>query len=401
MLICTKCKNEYEDGKNFCGACGGPLVNKEDFALNEEKGEPEEEKQIERLICPSCRLLYEKMTICIRCGSALVKEIPPQQEEESEIPYILDDEKEELQTASSPEVKKEEFRDSYSFEVEKKPQKPITSPEVKKEEFRDSYSFEVEKKPQKRATSPEAKREPIKPAHSPEVKKESRQIQTPEKQPAEQILEGIEGEIGAPEKNKKKFLPLSLGGLSIFVLVAVGIFFLWSIYSYFAPKSSGPNPPHSQEAASAIHRSTSPAANQTTSMAEPKHEEKEQLTPTSATPDESIETEGIRDLLEKIRQANLQKNINLFMSCYSTNFKNREEKKRATLEAWNNFNYLDLSYDLKDYSISRDTAQAKVEWLIKFYLKEGSQTRENRSILDVTFDKEDGGWKIKEIKTTR
>jgi RNA polymerase subunit RPABC4/transcription elongation factor Spt4 len=399
MLICTKCKNEYEDGKNFCGVCGGPLVNKEDFVLNEEKKEPEEEKQIERLICPSCRLLYEKMTICIRCGATLVKEIPTQQEE-AEIPYILDVEKEELQSASSPEVKKEEFRDSYSFEVEKKPHKPATSPEVKKEEFRDSYSFEVEKKPQKRATSPEAKREPIKPSYSPEVKKESRQIQTPEKQPAEQILEGMEGEISPPEKSKKKFLPLSLGGLSIFFLIAIGIFFLWSIYSYFAPKSSGPSTSHSEEATSVTRHHASPSANQTTTVAEPK-EEKEQPAQGPPSINESIETEGIRVLLEKIRQANLQKNINLFMSCYATDFKNREEKKRATLEAWNNFNYLDLSYVLKDYSISRDTAQARVEWLIKFYLKEGSGTKENRSILDVTFNKEDGGWKIKEIRTTK
>jgi hypothetical protein len=136
-------------------------------------------------------------------------------------------------------------------------------------------------------------------------------------------------------------------------------------------------------------------------MAEPKEEEKEKPGQSSTATNESIETEGIRDLLEKIRQANLQKNINLFMSCYSTDFKNREEKKSTTLEAWNNFNYLDLSYVLKDYSISKDTAQAKVEWLIKFYLKEGSGTKENRSILDVTFNKEDGGWKIKEIKTAR
>jgi uncharacterized protein YbaR (Trm112 family) len=375
MLICMKCKNEYEDGKNFCGVCGGPLVNKEDLVLNEEKEEPEEEKQIERLICPSCRLLYEKMTTCIRCGTALVKELPPQQGEESEIPYILDGENEELQTASSSEVKNEEFRDSFSFEVEKKPHKPTTSPEVK--------------------------RESIKPAYSSEVKKEFHQIQTPEKRPVEQIPESIEGEISPLEQSKKKFFHLSFERLSLFILIAVGIFFLWSIYSYFAPKSSGPSSSQSEEAMVVTHRSTPPQAHQTSTMAEPKEEEKEKPGQSSTATNESIETEGIRDLLEKIRQANLQKNINLFMSCYSTDFKNREEKKSTTLEAWNNFNYLDLSYVLKDYSISKDTAQAKVEWLIKFYLKEGSGTKENRSILDVTFNKEDGGWKIKEIKTAR
>jgi hypothetical protein len=204
-----------------------------------------------------------------------------------------------------------------------------------------------------------------------------------------------------PEKSKKKFLHLSFERISVFILIAVGIFFLWSIYSYFAPKRSGPSIPRSEEATGVIHRNTPPPANQTSTVVEPEEKEKEQPAQSSPATNESIETDGIRDLLEKIRQANLHNNINLFMSCYSADFKNREEKKRTTLESWNNFNYLDLSYVLKDYSISRDTAQARVEWLIKFYLKEGSLTKQNRSILNVTFNKEDGGWKIKEIKTAR
>jgi ketosteroid isomerase-like protein len=57
-----------------------------------------------------------------------------------------------------------------------------------------------------------------------------------------------------------------------------------------------------------------------------------------------------------------------------------------------------LSYDLKDPSISAETAKARVEWVIKTSSKAGGRPQENKSVLNVTFKKEEGGWKIKEVK---
>ena len=42
---------------------------------------------------------------------------------------------------------------------------------------------------------------------------------------------------------------------------------------------------------------------------------------------EEQEIERIKALLENIRTANLQKNIDLFMSCYALDFKDREEQE--------------------------------------------------------------------------
>jgi len=36
----------------------------------------------------------------------------------------------------------------------------------------------------------------------------------------------------------------------------------------------------------------------------------------------------------------LQKDIDLFISCYASDFKNREEKKKATIDNWKKFDYL-------------------------------------------------------------
>jgi ketosteroid isomerase-like protein len=116
---------------------------------------------------------------------------------------------------------------------------------------------------------------------------------------------------------------------------------------------------------------------------------------------EVAEIRNIETLLEDIRQANLEKNIDLFISCYATDFKDREGKKKTTLAYWKRFDYVDLSYDLKDTSISGDTAKAKVEWLIKTSSKAGTRPQENKSVLDVQFKKEEGAWKIKEVKAVR
>ena len=86
------------------------------------------------------------------------------------------------------------------------------------------------------------------------------------------------------------------------------------------------------------------------------------------------------------------------MSCYAADFKDREGKKKTTLAYWKKFDYIDLSYDLKNPLISGNTAKAKVEWVIKISSKTGSQPRESKTILDVTLKKEEDSWKIKEVK---
>ena len=333
MLVCMKCNIEYEDGKESCSSCGSPLVTKEKPVSNDkEKNKPKEGKPDEKLICPNCKLLYEKMSLCIRCGATLVKEIPSQQGEEP---------------------------------------KPLT--------------LEVEK-------------EPLEPAHSPDVKKEPFQAQPPGKHTVKKLPEDTQKGTSPPLKSKKKFSRQLLEVLSVSVLIAIVIFSLWSIYSHFANKQSGPSTPSPKETPGLIlHNTSSSTTNNTPILAEPQEGEKKP--PAQSSPiHEPDEIEEIKSLLEKIRQANLQKNIDLFMSCYSTDFKERESKRKATLETWDNYNYLDLSYTLEDYSKSGLTAQAKVEWLIKFYLKEGSKTKENKTALNVRFKKEDGSWKIKETK---
>jgi ketosteroid isomerase-like protein len=110
------------------------------------------------------------------------------------------------------------------------------------------------------------------------------------------------------------------------------------------------------------------------------------------------EDEKIKSLFGKIRQANLEKRIDLFMSCYSADFKDRNGKRLETLETWNNFDYLDLSYELKELTVTTQTARVRVEWRINISPKNEGTPQKTTSLLEVTLKKEDGHWKIGEIK---
>ncbi|MFB3884433.1 MAG: hypothetical protein ACE144_04335 [Thermodesulfobacteriota bacterium] len=113
---------------------------------------------------------------------------------------------------------------------------------------------------------------------------------------------------------------------------------------------------------------------------------------------EAKETEKIQSLLERIREANLKKNIDLFMSCYTLDFKDRDKKKLDTLENWKKFDYLDLAYDLKEQAISGDSAHIRVEWRMKISQKGSGKPQDNRTVLDVVLKKEGEDWKIKDIQ---
>jgi hypothetical protein len=113
---------------------------------------------------------------------------------------------------------------------------------------------------------------------------------------------------------------------------------------------------------------------------------------------EDKDAEKIESLFVNIRQANLQKNIDLFMSCFSCDFNGTEGKRLDTLKVWENYNYLDLSYDLKKQTIIGDTANVRLEWLVRTSQKKGGQRKDGRTVLDVTLKREDAHWKIIDIK---
>ena len=352
ILICKKCKIEYKEGEEVCSNCGGHLVPKE---IPKEK-----------FICPKCKILYESMKSCIKCGGPLVKQGPSQEGEEPK-------------PSEAPEAKKEESEVAGAPEVEKElpPIQPIPKPPT-----------EVPRKETKSLDTPEIKKE---------VRKEPPPSQPPEKQPAKKLPEDMGLGISLPKGAKKSFFQTPVGLLSTLVLVVVAIYVLFSLYSYFTKKVSDTIPSTPGKTTQITPPGTSKPSDQTTTVAEPPSPP---ATPKPAV-DEKEVIEKIEGLLDGIRQANLKEDIDLFMSCYAKDFKDREERKRATLKFWRNYYYLELSYALKGHSILTDTATAIVEWGITVSPKSGGQSQKSNTVLNVIFKKEGEDWKIKEIIPVR
>jgi ribosomal protein L37E len=426
MLVCTKCNIEYEDGKELCSSCGNPLVAKEKSISNEKKKDKVDEPKLsEKLICPNCKLLYEKMTVCIRCGATLVKEKDiPSLKEDPKTSVTSEVEKEEppaiTPTEATPSTPQPEGQDLSSTRSTR-----TSPPKSQTEEFwSDSEQLFSPQPSDAELSSPDrVKKEKVRSTDSSKAKKEHPQVQPSKKRLTEDLKEnrGRKG-LSLRVKSKKDFFRLSSQSIKILILIGVGIYLVWTLISYLITKPSQPSSPPSKEAISPTLPSTSVPTSETSNTTEPKEEQNKQpeqsssvpkevtprvtdTTPSSSVPitstdlaPESQEKEEIEGLLEKIKKANLEKNIDLFMACYSAKFKDRERKKRLTLASWRNFNYLHLSYNLKGQSISGNTAKARVEWWMGVSPKNGGQAQVSKAVLDVKLVKEDGIWKIIETK---
>lgn len=377
MPICRRCHTECDERDRFCSHCGNLLVTEEKaiscqedwFKVSEDKEDkeqlnvtdPEEaqkeplpavflekqdiEKTTQRLICPRCKIIYERGDACIRCSSPLVEKTSSTEREDPD----------------------------------------LSSSEACKEELLLSSGLEAHREEPKTADRPEAEDEPS-------------QGQSSEQLPLNRLPINRIRTVGFPRKNPKKGYRLFLELVSIIILIAAPGYLIWSIVAYFVVEKPEASMPADIKVDPRISPRSSAVPNSSTPVTAP-HGVASSMPAKSKLPfEEGEEVEKIRTLLENIRQANLKKNIDLFMSCYSPGYKDREGKKKETIETWENFNYLHLSYDLKKHSVSGSTAQARVEWLIRFSPKAGGQFQESKAVLEVTFTKEEDGWKVKEIK---
>jgi len=350
-----KCHTQCDEREKCCGHCGNPLLTEEKFISFQDNVEqpdltdPQEVKKESLQVASSKDQGREepiKRFICPRCkiifehGSACIKCSSPLAE------HIPSAEKGESPSPSMSEVKKEEPPLSYVLET---------------------------------------KKGKLEPASRSGIRKESSKKQKPQQLPLNRLPGDRIRKVNCSKKKQKKFLRLTREVISISILIAAAGYLLWSLSFHFFLKRPEAGTPTSKEVGGLVPLHSSKADNRKAPVSEPQGIKKEM--------------ENIRTLLENVRQANLKEDIDLFMSCYSAGFKDREGKKKETLETWENFNYLHLSYDLKRHSVSDNTVNAKVEWRIKFSPKAGGSAQESQTALDVTFKKEDEGWKIKEVKT--
>lgn len=373
MLFCKKCQVEHEEDKRFCPQCGSFLIRKEVLLEAEEPEKTEEDKPREKFICPNCKIIYEKTKKCIRCGAEVIllqHNEPPEQAEASETPDQtppLTITKNELETLPAPMIcpacKKEHLGGKSCIRCGT----PLVHPN------------ELQGKGKSKPPSPlEDKKADEKTISLTEVEKQLFQEESTDQLPRKRSVQEQIQQGRLLRKVKKDYPRLALNWIGIGIICIAAGYLLWSTYIHMV------QPKANSEDSSNKKISPSPSVPSASSIeASSEVEEKEKII----------------DLLEKIKRANLEKDIHLFLFCYAKDYKDREGKKRSTLESWENFNFLDLTFNLESFALTGNIARARVAWSARFTPKGGGPPQESQTNLDVVFKKEEGNWKIAEIKS--
>ena len=399
MVICPQCNIEHDPLEEFCKKCGKFLLSVEDPVPSKEKPEV-------NLICPKCQVLHKKGKYCRKCGSLLMQQTPSQRtdvqplEKKSVKRWVKEwlnllEEERELESCMSKleaqggnistnvinplivryrerleslsplhqeiETELESIRKRTSQEIDllENQLKPI---QKRLEEFQSLYK-----------SSAVTKSDFLK--EKKELRKEIKSIERSSRN-FRHLLSLLPGQVGgnidSPGPAGGFLRPLTLTtGAIILLLIIAGGYLLWQQYPQ-------PNRPISKEVTPSPSTPPSPPDPQTSS--------------------ENKEVEKIGSVFDNIRRANLQKNIDLFMSCFSRDFNGAERKRKDTLKMWETFNYHDLSFDLKKQTISGDTADVRLEWVVRTSERVGGKPHNGRTLMDVALKREDGRWKIKAIK---
>jgi hypothetical protein len=76
------------------------------------------------------------------------------------------------------------------------------------------------------------------------------------------------------------------------------------------------------------------------------HQTQQQIKPVqqSVQPPIIPERKEVQSILDQVRRAQLEKNINLFLQAYSPTYPNLTEKKESLLKSWQKYNYLDMNF---------------------------------------------------------
>ncbi len=104
-------------------------------------------------------------------------------------------------------------------------------------------------------------------------------------------------------------------------------------------------------------------------------------------------------VLSTLRNAQMQKNINAFMSVYSQTFPTYDLKRQETLKYWENYDFTNLVFTVdKVQAIDADHALASVIWYLDARNRETKELSSGTQRFQVKFVKEKGNWRIIDLK---
>lgn len=112
---------------------------------------------------------------------------------------------------------------------------------------------------------------------------------------------------------------------------------------------------------------------------------------------EEADIEGVKKLLDKIKRANIEKDIELFESCYSKDYEGLNKRIENALALWRNFDFVHLEYILKDNIIKEKEGTIRIGWDMKVRSRDKGVVNEVKDDLTVFIIKEGDSWKIRRV----
>jgi hypothetical protein len=174
------------------------------------------------------------------------------------------------------------------------------------------------------------------------------------------------------------------------------LFFIWAlvlvlIVSYFLVLHN--TSPEGHVAVSA-EKTTGKAVPSPGILAAPEVPPTQQAAKSSPLP----EWQEVQGILEQVREAQLQKNIGLFLEAYAPTFPNLDKKTESVLRTWQKYDYLDMHFAIENLQKpDANTIIAKVAWDIT--LEDHSSKKKSALKRDYTvyLSHVSGKWLIREL----
>jgi len=121
--------------------------------------------------------------------------------------------------------------------------------------------------------------------------------------------------------------------------------------------------------------------------------------PEPAPSGEAVLKEQLQKELAILREAQLRKDIVLFMSVYSFTYPELNAKRAGTLKSWERYDFTNLVFTVdKIQSIDPDNAIAWVTWYIDTKNRRTQELASSSQTFQVRFAKELGKWRIRSLE---
>jgi hypothetical protein len=121
--------------------------------------------------------------------------------------------------------------------------------------------------------------------------------------------------------------------------------------------------------------------------------------PETAPPAEANLKEQLQKELSILREAQLRKDIVLFMSVYSHAYPELDDKRAGTLKSWERFDFTNLVFTVdKIQPIDTDNAIAWVTWYMDTKNRQTQEMSSSSQSFQVRFAKELGKWRIRSLE---